>query len=123
MVKMYKFIGYIGIIGGVFVSILCPIFSINKPDTYTIAGGIAAIIYGIIAFIKASYFERLETVTEETRANTKLIMNYLTAEMEKLETETGKIQVYTNAIYNQINQKATPTPAAPDPLKTWKPQE
>lgn len=118
MVKMYKFIGYIGIIGGVFVSILCPIFSINKPDTYTIAGGIAAIIYGIIAFIKASYFERLEAATEEARANTKLLLKYITNMSNKLETETGKIQAYTNAIYNQLNKKSTP-----DPLTPWKPQE
>ena len=77
MVILYKLIGYIGIIGGVFISIFSPIFSINKPDIYTIAGGIAAIIYGIIAFIKASYFEKLESVTEETKTTTKMILDIL----------------------------------------------
>lgn len=90
MVKMYKFIGYIGIIGGVFVSILCPIFSINKPDTYTIAGGIGSIIYGIIAFIKASYFEKLETDVKQTRTNTVIIYKYLTGEQTAAPDQSEK---------------------------------
>ena|GEM_PF-6243687 len=90
MVKMYKFIGYIGIIGGVFVSILCPIFSINKPDTYTIGGGITAIIYGIIAFIKASYFEKLETDVKQTRTNTVIIYKYLTGEQTTAPDQSEK---------------------------------
>ncbi len=80
MVTLYKIIGYIGIIGGVFIAILSPIFSINKPDTYIIAGGIAAIIYGIIALVKASFFERLETDVKQTRTNTVLLYKYLKGE-------------------------------------------
>lgn len=120
MVKLYKFIGYIGIFGGIIDLFLIFAFW-GAANAYTIAGGIAAIIYGIIAFIKASYFERLEAATEEARANTKLLLKYITNMSNKLETETGKIQAYTNAIYNQLNKKTTPT--APDPLTPWKPQE
>ncbi|MBR1585791.1 MAG: hypothetical protein IJ662_09645 [Clostridia bacterium] len=99
MVIMYKIIGYIGIISGIIILILSPIFNITTP-IYTMVGGPSAIIYGIIALVKASYFERLETITAQTRANTRLILDQL----------------------NQQNATPPPTEAA-DPLDTWKPSK
>lgn len=124
MVKLYRAIAYICILCGIIdLFLIFAFLGTGAANAYTISGGIAAIIYGIIAFIKASYFEKLEAATEEARANTKLLLKYITNMANKLETETGKIQAYTNAIYNQLNKKTTPTPPAPDPLTTWKPQE
>jgi len=103
MVILYRIIGYIGIIGG-FISLFINNSALSKADkNYFVFGGIVAIIYGIIALFKASYFEELRNVTESTNDYIKAIYTYL----------------------NQQAQKSTPPPATPpapveDEFSNWK---
>lgn len=95
MVKFNYITGTIAIIAGILCALL-----FNK-NIYAVIGSAAGILYGIALIFQASYFERLETITAEARANTKLILDYL----------------------NHQTEPQAPTQAAPDPLTAWKRQE